>query len=190
MRVRRTLWIVVCAVICGGLFGASALADDTSGATVSGRVLAPGVVWVDDGNAPAPISAEMRNVDKSFVPDVLAVPVGSTVRFPNDDPFFHSIYSISAPNDFDIGFYSTGPGKDETFTTAGIVDVHCHIHAHMHATIVVVSGPFEKVDGQTFSLPSVRPGTHVLYAWSPADGIRSTVIRVPRDGELTLSRAL
>jgi plastocyanin len=154
--------------------------------TVLGKLSDRGVVWVTDGSSVAPVNLEMRNLNKAFTPDLIAIPTGSTVRFPNDDPFFHSIYSASTPNDFDIGFYMAGPGKDVTFTNTGIVDVRCHIHVFMRATIVVVDGPYAVVDDEPFSLEHVLPGEHILHVWSAAGGLRSSNVRVPRDGSVTV----
>jgi len=80
-------------------------------ATVVGRLAEPGVVWVSDPAAVHPIAAEMRNVGKTFVPSLVAVPVGSTIRFPNDDPFFHSIYSASEGKRVRHRLLSCGAGQ-------------------------------------------------------------------------------
>lgn len=142
-------------------------------ATVTGEVATPSVVWVSTGVTAAPVTAEMRNVDKMFVPDVLVIPAGSVVRFPNDDPFFHSIYSNSDVDPFDVGFYSTGPGKEFAFFEPGVVDVHCHIHGQMHATIIVVDGPWTQSNGPAFELDGVPPGPHVLHLWDLTHGERT-----------------
>jgi plastocyanin len=162
-----------------GAAASSTSPDVARAATVTGTVSAASVVWVTSAASPRPVAVEMRNVNKTFVPDLLVVPAGSTVRFPNDDPFFHSIYSTSDADPFDIGFYETGPGKDVTFPKAGVLDVHCHIHALMHAVIVVVDGPYANVDGP-FALPDVAPGERVVHAWDAASGLREVRVRVPK----------
>ena len=168
----------------------SGVARPSEAATVTGHLTDPGVVWVTDGARSHPVAAEMRNAGKTFVPSLLAVPVGSTVRFPNDDPFFHSIFSASDKGAFDIGFYPTGPGKEVTFDRAGVLDVRCHIHALMHANIVVVDGPFTVAE-TTFSLADVGPGDRVVHAWSVTKGLRTMTIRVPSsDATVSLPRGL
>jgi plastocyanin len=149
-------------------------------ATYRGTLASPSVAWISDGSHPAGVAAEfaMTNEDKSFQPNLLVIPAGSNVRFPNEDPFFHSIYSDSAPDPFDIGFYDTGPGKVVSFPTPGVVAVRCHIHGSMHATIVVVDGPYAVTDrpGEAYEITNVRPGRHVLHVWTPADGEKTVEI--------------
>ncbi len=157
--------------------------------TVTGRVATDSVIWVSDGSVPEPAQKEMRNVDKTFVPELVAVPIGGTVRFPNDAPFFHSIYSATAPNAFDLGYYLTGPGKDVVFSHPGVLDVRCHIHVKMHANIVVVDGPYAQGDA-AFTIANVRPGEHQLHVWDLANGMRTSTIRVPADGTLALPGTL
>ena len=165
-------------------------AAPASAATVVGKLVAPSIVWVTDVDAVHPIVAEMRNTAKTFVPDILAIPVGSTVRFPNDDPFFHSIFSASETGAFDIGFYPAGPGKEQLFDRPGILDVRCHIHALMRANIVVVDGPFASAD-TSFSIADIGSGDRVVHAWSRERGLRSQSVRVGgKNATVVLARAL
>jgi plastocyanin len=159
------------ALVCGLMM--ATLSSDALAATVTGEVTTPSVVWVSTGVPAAPVAAEMRNVDKMFVPEVLVVPAGSVVRFPNDDPFFHSIYSNSDVDPFDVGFYSTGPGKEFAFLEPGVVDVRCHIHGQMHATIIVVDGPWAQSNGPSFAVEAVPAGMHVLHVWDLTRGERT-----------------
>jgi len=130
----------------------------------------------------------MVNHDKTFLPSLLVVPVGSTVRFPNEDPFYHSIYSDSPLDPFDIGYYDTGPGKVVRFAKAAIVNVHCHIHVYMHATIVVVDGPFARADDGRYRLQGVPSGTYVLHVWDALRGERTQSVRIPSaDAKLTIN---
>ncbi len=156
-------------------------------ATVHGATDAD-VVWVSAPKAaPKPIEATLTNKDRTFIPPLTVIPVGSTVRFPNEDPFFHSIYSTSPADPFDIGFYDTGPGKEVPFPNAGIIDVHCHIHASMHATIIVADGPYAISSNGTYALSGVPAGKYVLHAWDLAHGERLRTIDVANDGaDITL----
>ena len=171
--------------------GAALCASPAVAGTVIGTVRAPGAVWISDGSKPAPVAASMHNSAKAFVPEVLIVPAGSTVTFPNDDPFLHSIYSAGGANAFDLGFYGTGPGKQEVLPNAGVLDVACHIHPLMHAIIIVVDGPSATTDDTSFVLANVASGRHVLHAWSGAYGERTTVVTVPAGrGSITLDKPL
>src|SRR5690242_17595997 len=62
--------------------------------------LGAAVVYLDGGSSqPArPVSADVAISDKEFVPRVVVVPVGSTVRFLNHDPFDHNVFSASEGN--------------------------------------------------------------------------------------------
>jgi len=154
-------------------------------ATVTGQLAEPGVAWVSQGQrGKAADEQSMRNTHKAFVPDFLTVVAGSSVRFPNDDEYFHSIYSESDVDGFDIGFYDTGPGKVVSFDKPGIVEVRCHIHARMYAVIAVVDGPFARTQSanETFSIANVAPGSHVLHTWTPTGGEKHTTIRVADAG--------
>jgi plastocyanin len=79
---------------------------------------------------------------KTFVPRVLAVTAGSTVRFPNEDPILHNVFSTSPNNAFDAGLYATGQGAVHTFPTPGLVKVYCNVHHSMFAYILVLDTPY------------------------------------------------
>ena len=81
--------------------------------------------------APAPEPAVMSTRRKQFVPRVLPITAGSTVRFPNEDPILHNAFSTSPDNKFDTGQYGTGPGSVQTFTKPGLVKVYCNVHHSM-----------------------------------------------------------
>jgi plastocyanin len=149
--------------------------------------LATAVVYLE-GGAPAvarPGTFDVVTNDKDFVPRVVAVPVGSTVRFPNHDPFNHNVFSVSEPNQFDLGLYGRGEAKGHTFQSPGLVRVFCNIHPRMVAFVVVTATRYftqPAADG-SFALDSVPPGRYTLHVWherSPALA-REIVVRA-RDG--------
>lgn len=122
-------------------------------ATVSGQVELSAskdhsgvVLWLepDAGPAPptAPRTATMAHRHKTFVPHVLAVRTGSTVRFPNLDPFFHNAFSNYDGEIFDIGLHPPGSAREVTFHRPGVVRLFCNIHPTMSALIVVVDTPW------------------------------------------------
>jgi plastocyanin len=113
---------------------------------------------------------EIKQKDKQFSPQTAVVQRGTNVSFPNLDAVFHSVFSTSGRNSFDLGSYRSGdPAKSVTLTTPGVVEVFCNIHAKMNATILVVPGPlYTKVgsDG-SFRLENVPVGARRIVAWSP-----------------------
>lgn len=112
-------------------------------------------------------TAQIKQEHESFSPRVTAITRGSTVDFPNFDPFFHNVFSLSGTGSFDLGRYQEGHSRSRTFVKPGIVKVYCHIHSQMSATIVVFNHPFfttPDTDG-SFTLPNVPPGTYTLVGW-------------------------
>jgi len=169
-------------------------------ATIDGAAVPSAVVWLSPVAAHVPAApstpqlTEIRNIDRSFDPALLILPVGSSVRFSNEDPFFHSIFSSSEPDAFDIGFYSIGPGKTVSFPRAGIITVRCHIHRAMRAVIIVVDGPAARADARSgaFRLTGVASGSYVIHAWDPGDATeRRAPLVVAHDADnVTLTQAL
>jgi len=107
--------------------------------------------------------------DKAFAPHVMAVPVGSTVEFPNFDKIFHNVFSLSKAKPFDLGMFKGGESREVKFEKAGIVRLGCNIHASMSAYLVVVGAPhYVVVDGGdgSFAFKSLKPGKYKVQAWS------------------------
>lgn len=158
---------------------AGVAAGTASAATVSGTFEHPSVVWISQPASLKSTESEMRNRDRQFIPQLLILHAGNSVRFPNDDPYYHSIYSVSPEDPFDIGYYGNGPGKVVQFATAGIIEVRCHIHPSMHGTIVVADGPVSSGPVSTFSLTGIAPGTHDMHIWTDGAAERTVQITVP-----------
>jgi len=121
---------------------------------------------------------------------VLAIPVGSTVNFPNEDPISHNLFSLSSPNQFDLGLYRAGSGKSHTFTSPGVVNVYCNVHPNMSAVIHILATPyftFADANGN-FSFADVPPGHYEAVAWNDMGGSTRTPVDVgPSPAPLTLA---
>jgi plastocyanin len=107
--------------------------------------------------------------DKTFEPDLIVVPVGASVEFPNKDSFAHNVFSPASGTGFDLGLYKGGSSKSVTFDKAGVVPIFCNIHPQMIAHIVVVPNRFyarPAADG-SFHFDGVPPGTYHAIAWFP-----------------------
>jgi plastocyanin len=131
---------------------------------------------------------EQRN--KTFAPHLMAVPVGSTVAFPNFDTIYHNVFSLSAPQRFDLGLYKSGDMRQVVFDKPGIIRLGCNIHANMSAYLVVVDAPHYVVsepDG-SFAFRSLRPGKYRVQAWSEqsSDPVVSEITVKAGDNPLTL----
>lgn len=135
-------------------------------------------------NAPAlstaPTVVEIRQKDENFVPRVVAVPVGSEVQFPNDDPIYHNVFSLSRAKTFNLGRFPRGESKAVRVTKPGVVKVFCEIHSHMTATIMVFNHPWFTMVGEDgrFELANVPPGQREITAWHERLGDRTVPVRV------------
>ncbi len=152
-----------------GTIGGTVVLRDRNGAEKSNR----GDVVVYLEQVPRKYQAlkkprAMAQREKAFVPRLLAVTRGSVVDFPNEDKFFHNVFSLSEGNTFDLGLYRAGDSKSVTFDKTGVVDVYCNIHPNMWAQILVLDNPFFTTSAKdgVFELSKVPPGTYKVAAWT------------------------
>jgi plastocyanin len=131
------------------------------------------------------LAVEQR--DETFVPHVLPVLRGSTVEFPNKDPVFHNVFSLSSSRSFDLGRYPKGTSKSVHFDRPGTVQVFCHIHSDMSAVVLVLDNPFFTTPAAPgrYAIDGVPAGEYRLVAWH--ERIKPIVrsVRV-RAGETTI----
>jgi plastocyanin len=120
---------------------------------------------------------------KEFTPRVLAVPRGSRVRFPNQDPILHNVFSVSPDNAFDLGLYRKGPGKEALFARPGVVRVFCNVHHSMVSYVLVLDTPFfasPAADG-SFVLANLPRGSGKLTVWHEQTEPWTASVRLPRE---------
>jgi plastocyanin len=179
------------------LFAAVALlsiARAVSGPTISGTVVstdgkgvAAAVVFVRD---PVPDSIPHHNpeivdqVNKTFVPEVLPVAVGTLVRFPNHDQIHHHVYSFSPAKAFELPLYKGEDAKPVLFDKVGVVKIGCNIHDWMSGIILVLPTPYFAMTDQDgkFTISDLPAGNYALSAWhqlskvKPADATQSVQV--------------
>ena len=108
---------------------------------------------------------------KQFAPHVMAVPTGSTVSFPNFDPIYHNVFSLSKTRPFDLGMYQKGELREVRFDRPGLVRLSCNIHSNMSAYLIIVDDPhYAVVEDGRFAFHSLAPGTYKVQAWSERAG--------------------
>jgi plastocyanin len=113
--------------------------------------------------------AVMAQRNKQFVPHVLPVRAGTTVRFPNHDEFRHQIYSFSKPKVFEISLYGGDEEKRETFDKTGVVALGCNIHDTMLGYIYVLDTDHFAVTGDdgVARIDGLKPGEYTIAVWHP-----------------------
>jgi plastocyanin len=133
------------------------------------------VVWLVPLDAVRPIrfNAEQPNHlmaqhNKTFEPNLLVVPMGSVVDFPNLDPWFHSVFSLYRGKRFDLGLYEAGSQKEVRFDRPGASYVFCNIHPEMAAVVLTVDSEFYGITDKAghISIAAVPPGRYRLQVWS------------------------
>jgi plastocyanin len=126
-------------------------------------------VWLEaedrKSQGDAPHVVRMLQHGKQFVPHLLAIPVGTTVEFPNLDPIFHNAFSNIDGQPFDVGLYPPGTTRRVLFRRAGVVRLFCNIHQSMSAVIVVAPTPWIAISDRngSFSLKGVEPGRYTIH---------------------------
>ena len=124
-----------------------------------------------------------------FSPRVLAIQVGTTVEFPNRDPIYHNVFSVSPAKRFDLGKYAQGHSRRVRFDKPGLVNVYCDIHSDMAAWVYVVPHHvFAQASASgRFALPDVPAGHYTLVAWHPDHGEKTFEVDVPAKGDATVT---
>jgi plastocyanin len=177
-------------LFCAGLFavlvvGPAAPGIDVPGTTaVRGKPIADAVVWLEAGGAAAaPVrpKAVLDQRNLTFSPRVLAVRVGTTISFPNNDRVFHDVFSFRDGKKFELGLYPVGAVKHLPFDRPGLSRVFCNIHPAMAAYIMVVDTPHFAVSDRLgrFTIVEIPAGTYTYRAWRPGGEILtgSTTVR-------------
>jgi plastocyanin len=122
--------------------------------------------------SPAQTSARVRLVqkNKSFEPQVLVVPVGALVAFPNRDPFFHNVFSLFEGKRFDLGLYEAGSTRDVHFDKPGVSYIFCNIHPEMSAVVIAVETPYYATSDARGDviIRDVPAGRYTLRVWYEA----------------------
>ena len=169
-----------CLAVMGVLL-ASTIAGFAQQVNVTGRVMLEGtgtksphastVVWLaplGTADKAAPMHATLEQKDKTFIPHMLVITRGSTVEFPNHDPWFHNVFSLFNGKRFDLGLYEAGTSRTVHFDREGISYIFCNIHPEMSAVVVVLpSSYFAVPDKQgNFSIANVPPGRYSVHVWS------------------------
>jgi plastocyanin len=152
--------------------------------TIQGaRTNADAVVSLEAPGLPLDPPAAPVKIDQKgfrFIPHVLAIQTGSTIRFLNNDPEPHNVYSPEGR--YNLGTWPTGDTRDHTFAKSGIYSQLCNIHPDMLAFVVVLDTPYFAVTDAAgnYVIRNVPPGRYQLVVWhEKKDGLEREVVVPP-----------
>ena len=151
------------------------------------------VIWLTPVGSPPPpapiFHPRLAQKNKRFEPHLLVVPVGTLVEFPNEDPFFHNVFSLYKGKRFDLGLYEAGSSRSVRFDRPGVSFIFCNIHPEMSAAVVVLETPYYGISNREgrVTIPNLPPGRYHLEVWyersSPeALGRLARQISIPGEG--------
>jgi plastocyanin len=156
-------------LVLSAILTAAPPATDLTGVVRLGdKPLANAIVWLDAPNAPkAPARAVINQTQLAFQPEVLAIRVGTVVKFPNNDTVLHNVFSFRDGKKFDLGIYPVGASKEVTFDNVGLSRIFCNIHAKMAAYVLAVDSPYFAVSDANglFTIRGVPEGAQTWNAW-------------------------
>lgn len=168
----------------GGIQGRLVPLPDTDG----GRHVV--VYATREGGSPGgslpPHTVRIGGESHVFYPAFLAVGAGQTVRFVNDDEIFHSVFSSSEPNAFDVGMLGKGEVRSVQLASPGVVRLYCSLHENESADVYVAPSPFVGTVASTGEvvLPGLPPGRYEVHTWGESIPSASVLVTV-RAGILT-----
>jgi plastocyanin len=173
MHLQTSLRIMLSLPVLAAMSMPAAVASTISGRVVGpdGKGIADAIVFVQEPAAAtaggAPPVAIMDQFNKTFIPGVLPVVVGTQVKFPNRDQIRHHVYSFSRAKRFELPLYKGEEASPVVFDKAGVVQIGCNIHDWMSAIILVLPNSHYAVtdDNGAFALASLAPGAYTLAAW-------------------------
>lgn len=168
----------------------NASAGDLAGrVTAGGHPVRDAVLFVEDlRTAPVDQSATLDQYNRTFVPHVMAVQLGTRIEFPNHDTVFHNVFSYREGKRFDLGLYPVGSTRVKKFDQPGLMRIFCNIHSNMSAFIWIVANPyFAKTDKSgRFRIHSVPAGQRSIRVWHERLGSHRVALAVPREGTASL----
>jgi plastocyanin len=194
-RIMRNLFYQLLGVmlLIGGSVPAARAGDLTGRVTVGGRPVRDAVVFIEDLKTP-PVErrAMMDQYNRTFVPHVMVVQLGTRVEFPNHDTVFHNVFSYRDGKKFDLGLYPVGSTHTQRFDQPGLVRIFCNIHSNMSAFIWVVDNPYFAKTDKTghFHLTGVPPGRRTVRIWHERSGMDRVSVDVRREGNTPLEVSL
>ncbi len=169
------------------------------GGTISGKVEATPPKYLEDTvvylkNVPGTFPKRTESMDQKgmkFLPHVLTVTQGDTVKFLNHDNVAHNVYSPDAEG-YNLGTFKQDETRTYTFEKPGTYTQLCSIHPEMLGYIFVGQNPYAAaVDAKGhYAIKDVPPGTYQLEVWNAKLKMPAKSVTVAAGQTLTENLAL
>lgn len=163
----------------GGLYGRPTQSSSSSETSDSVLVVLTGTSITSEGHHSVTF---LNQQDRRFIPDLLPVYPGQTVRIQNSDPVYHNVFSLTRPHKFDVGRRPKGEFFDIAFDEPGVIDVFCDIHSNMYAIIYVLPPgtiAWTKIrSGEPFHFTDIPNGTYQIFSYAKGYQERITPVKV------------
>jgi plastocyanin len=169
MSKSSTTFIIVAVL---ALASGSALADGSITGTVEAKpskFLKDTIVYVK-AVPNTKLTAKTVEIDQkglTFLPHIVLLAVGDTVRFHNHDKVDHNV--MSPDGGYDLGTWGFDKANDHVFKTEGVFGQICKLHPEMLAYVFVGQNRFAAAvdDKGAFAIAGLPPGTYELAVWNP-----------------------
>ncbi|MGH9316703.1 MAG: carboxypeptidase regulatory-like domain-containing protein [Thermoanaerobaculia bacterium] len=152
------------------------------------------VVWIEGFRRPGTkaVHVVMKSEQKKFTPHVVAAPRAVAVEFPNEDPIYHNVFSVSGSNRFDLGLYRSGVSRTKEFDQPGLVQVYCNIHPQMIGYVMIVDSDCFAVTGRdgSFRFRDIPAGDYELKAWHEEGGETRLPLTVRAEADTPVTVAI
>lgn len=136
-----------------------------------------------------PVTMDQKNL--VFIPHVLPIVVGTTVKYLNSDDVLHNVFTPDkCAEKFNLGTWPKGQARSYTFKTLGCGAVMlCNVHPEMEAYVVVLQNPYFAVSAKdgSYVIKNVPAGKYTFKIWHEKLKGASQEITVPESGEVEVN---
>ena len=174
MRIARLALITAFALVASPLIAGDVSQGAIQGKVDCGKHCDKVMVYLEDVDGSFTGEGVTRDFDqkgKVFLPHILPIVKGTTVRMKNSDPFLHNVHAYAGKRGlFNLGMPPNSRVIERTFEESGNHTILCDVHPEMAAYIVVLDNPFFSTvepDG-TFEIGDVPLGSHTVVLYHPA----------------------
>jgi plastocyanin len=162
-------------VLLAALTGAASTAMAADG-SVTGKVEVTPAKYLEEtvvylkGPKGAAHPAQTKSMDQrtmTFIPHILVVTLGDTVKYLNHDNVVHNVYSPDNEG-FNLGAFKQGEERSYKFQQEGAYTQLCSLHPEMLAFVFVAPTPYAAaVDKKgNYTIANLPPGTYQLAVWN------------------------